>query len=405
MLTHSNYEEDARVRREAETLVRAGVPVDVFGLTPPGGIPGPRDVDGVHLERLPVERHQGAGLGTYTTEYLDFFARAMVAATRAHVRRRYMLVEVHTLPDFLVLAGVPLRLAGGVPLLLNLHEAMPEFFKSRFATVPPAAARLAERALLFQERASIAVADAVVTVNDSLRDRLVALGVAPEKITVVMNAPDLRRFDPAGVPDRPFMADGTLRLVYAGAVTPTYELDVVLDAVAEIRRHRPDLPLHAAIYGRGDAQPALEAQVAALGLGRSVTFGGRIPLEGVPAAIAAADIGLAPTRRSDMTDVSLSTKLFEYAAMGKQVVASGLPTVRRYFAPDTVAFYNPGDAQDLAAAILRLADSPAERASRLEATASRVAALGWDVQAAKYAGVVERLTGRTISAGDGGVRG
>ena len=62
-----------------------------------------------------------------------------------------------------------------------------------------------------------------------------------------------------------------------------------------------------------------------------MTFHGRIPLDDVPAAVAAADIGIAPTRRDAFTDLSLSTKVYEYAAMGKPVVATRLPLVERTF--------------------------------------------------------------------------
>ena len=174
MLTHSYYEEDPRVRREAECLAAAGFPVDVFALRQPGA-GRQASIDGVAVHRLDVQRHQGAGLGVYLREYLAFFARAALALTRAHRRRRYGLVQVHTLPDFLVGAALPLRLAG-VPVLLDLHEAMPEFFRSRF---PGASNPIVHRILLLQERESIALATHVQTVNDALAGRLVGLGVRP----------------------------------------------------------------------------------------------------------------------------------------------------------------------------------------------------------------------------------
>ena len=101
MLTHSYYEEDPRVRREAESLVRAGIPVEVLALRRPGDAPE-ATVAGVHLRRLDVQRHQGAGIATYLLEYAAFALRCLVALVLAHPRRRYRLVQVHTLPDFLV---------------------------------------------------------------------------------------------------------------------------------------------------------------------------------------------------------------------------------------------------------------------------------------------------------------
>ncbi len=134
----------------------------------------------------------------------------------------------------------------------------------------------------------------------------------------------------------------------------------------------------------------LRDQVAALGIGDRVTFHGRIPIEAVPAVIAAADVGLAPTRRSDFTDFSLSTKAFEYAAMGRSVVASRLPMVERTFGDDVVT-YTPGDPRDLADALLRLVDDPVAREARVSRALERVRGLAWEQEAPRYLALVDGL--------------
>jgi glycosyltransferase involved in cell wall biosynthesis len=388
MLVHSYYDEDPRVRREAESLVAAGRPVDVFALRRPDDPPW-NEVAGVSVRRLDVQRHQGAGIVTYLVEYVAFLLRAGWSLTRAHRRRRYAMVQVHTLPDFLVAATLPLRLAG-VPVLLDLHEAMPEFFRSRF---PRAANPVAYRLLRIQERVSIGMASAAVTVNEAMRERLLALGVRPEKVTVVANSPSLARFDPSRHESRPFAADGTIRLVYAGALTPTYELDIVLEALASIRRGRPELDLRLDVFGRGDNAERLVDQAALLRIDDRVTFHGRIPIDDVPAAVARADIGVAPTRHDPYTDVSLSTKVFEYAAMGKPVVATRLPMVERTFPRDSVATYEPGDPDSMAAAILSFVDDASARDAAVARTAEIVRSSAWEVEAIRYIELVDRLAG------------
>jgi glycosyltransferase involved in cell wall biosynthesis len=388
MLTHSHYEEDPRVRREAESLVERGRPVDVFALRREGE-PADEVLDGVRVRRLGVERHQGAGIGTYLREYLSFVARAGWSLTRAHRGRRYALVQVHTLPDFLAFGGLPVRLAG-VPILLDLHEAMPEFFRMRF---PGSASPVAHRLLLIQERASIGLASAVITVNQALADRLVGLGVPRSKVSVILNSPSLRRFDPSAQPERAFMADGILRLVYAGALTPVYELDVVLQALVDLRARRPELRVELEIYGRGDAEAGLRGLVADLSLGDVTRFHGRIPIADVPAAIAAADVGLAPTKSNRFTEMSLSTKLFEYGAMNRPIVASALPLIERTFPTGGVATYRPGDPADLGATLLRLVDDPAGREAGIALARARIGELAWDREADRLMDLVDRLAG------------
>ncbi len=389
MIVHAYYEEDPRVRREAESLVAAGWEVDVIGLQHPGD-PGAAVLEGVNVRRLPVRRHQGAGLPVYLMEYGIFLVRAMFAAAGAQRRRHYGMVQVHTLPDYLVFAALPLKMVG-VPVLLDLHEAMPEFFRGRF---PKAANPISYKLLLLQERLSIGLADELLTVNEPLAERLRKRGADPDRLTVVMNSPDLRLFSPAAHPRRKFMADGVLRLVYAGAITPTYELDVVLRAMAALRRDRPSLRVVATFYGRGDAEDSLKALAEELGLADCLEMPGRIPIDTVAAAIAGADIGIAATRLDSYSEVGLSTKVLEYGAMQKPVAATRLPTVELYFGQDTLSLYEPGDPDSLAAAIMHLVDDVKDREARVKRTARRVDELSWAHQAVAYHAVVDRLVHR-----------
>ena len=386
MVVHSYYEEDPRVRREAESLVARGRPVDVFALRRPDD-PPEAVVEGVRVHHLDVQRHQGSPLPVYLAEYLAFLVRATIALTRAHPRRRYALVQVHSLPDFLVFAALPLRTVG-VPVLLDLHEAMAELFRSRF---PGASNLLMHRLLLLEERVSIGAASHVITVNEMQAARLVELGVPEGKVGVVPNSPSLARFNPARHPRRRFAEDGVIRLIYAGALTPIYELDVVIDAVSGLRKERPDLDVRLEVYGRGDSEPALREQVDRLGLADAVTFHGRIPLDDVPAAMARADIGLAPTRHDQFTDSSISGKLFEYGAMEKLVVASRLPLVVKTFETGSVSTYDPGDHRALAGAVAALADDPLVREAAVAATSRIVHDLAWERESERYAALVDRL--------------
>jgi glycosyltransferase involved in cell wall biosynthesis len=386
MIAHAYYDEDPRVRREAEALTSSGREVDVFALRrledPPQGTRR-----GVRIHRLDVQRRQGAPLRAYLLEYVAFLWLAARALAAAHRRRRYGAVQIHTIPDFLIFAAVPLKLAG-VPVILDLHEAMPEFFRSRF---PRAANGVTTALLSLQEVVSLRLADAVITVNEPLRERFRNLGVPFERITVVHNSPSVDLFDADRHRRRGFMEDGSLRLVYAGALTPNYELDVLLDAVALIGRQRPTLSLHLDVYGRGDSELDLRRQAEMLGLDRAVTFHGRVPLEDMAAAIAQVDVGVAPIRRNAQTELSLPTKILEYAAMGKPAVASDLATVSQYLGNDVVASYRAGDPDDLARAFLELVDDPANRTRRLARSMARLDELSWEHEAAVYVALIDRL--------------
>ena len=315
MLTHSYYEEDPRVRREAEALVAAGRPVDVFALRRPGD---PATGTRRRRPRPPPRRPAPPGRRprhATSREYLAFFVRASLAATAgqpaAPGSRWSRSTPCRT-------SSSSRRSRSGSPACRWSSTSTRRCPSSSGCASRAPRVRCVQRRSCSRSGPRSLAADAVITVNDALADGSSALGVPPGKVTVVLNSPDLARFDPARFAARAFMADGTLRLVYAGALTPTYELDVAIDAMARAARCRPDLPVALDIYGRGDAEPRWRRQAATCGLADarpSSTAGSRSRT--CPAALAAADIGLAPTRRTAFTDFSLSTKIFEYARDGQ----------------------------------------------------------------------------------------
>ena len=131
MIVHSHYDEDPRVRREAEVARRRRPAGPRPRAAAAGrGRPGRRAGRASASTGSTSSATRAPGLGVYLREYLEFFVRALAGRRpRSIDGERFALVQVHSLPDFLVFAALPLRLAG-VPLILDLHEAMPEFFRS-----------------------------------------------------------------------------------------------------------------------------------------------------------------------------------------------------------------------------------------------------------------------------------
>jgi len=385
IVAHAAFPADPRLRRQSDALILAGHQVDLFCLRAPGQLAEER-IRGVRVLRLPVHR-AFSGFAGHLAEYLAFAGIAAVRLAREHGRRRYRLVQVATLPDFLAFAAAPLKL-GGIPLLLDLHEDMPEFFRDRFAhrALQPLLPAVAGAA-----RASAWVADELITVHEPLRELSIARGVPPEKISVVMNSADTDLFDAARHPRRPFMQDGELRLIHHSNLQRIYGLEVLIEAVARIG---PDLAVRADIYGDGPYRPHLEAVVARTGTADRVHLNGAVPLDELPALIAAADVGVIPSLPEPYMHYSLSTKLLEYAVMGVPIIASDLRTIRAHFSGEAIHYVPGGDPDALAEAIRKVAADPVGSA-RMGAEAHRQEAqYEWAGQAERYLAIVERLLAR-----------
>jgi glycosyltransferase involved in cell wall biosynthesis len=383
ILVHAVFPGDPRVRRQSDALLEAGYDVDVLCLRRPGERLETVE-NGVRVRRLPIDR-TFVGFAGHVAEYLVFTAVAAWHLAREQRRRHYDLVQVATPPDFLVHAALPERWRG-VPILLDLHEDMPAFFRDRFAHPLLRPMRpLVDAAT----RASAALADELITVHEPLRDLAIRRGVDPQRIRVVMNSADPRMFDPSRHARRPFMADGTLRLVHHSNFQRVYGLDRAIEGLGRVR---PDLDWRLDVYGEGPWRSQIEAAIARTGLADRVTLHGRVPMDDLPTLLAAADVGLVPSLDEPYLHLSLSTKLLEFAAMGVPTIATDLRTFRHHFTDAALRYVSGDDPSALAAAVESLAADPqGTMAMGLEAQ-RQAAAYDWSLQKARYLEVVERLT-------------
>lgn len=377
-----NYYPDIRVEREARALVHRGHTVEVICLRDEGD-PKRARIDGVVVHRVPVRRQRGMGLAAQALEYLVFGAWAFALVSVLHLRRRFDVVQVHNVPDFLVFAALVPKLAGA-RVLLDLHDLMPEFFASRFGGRMDG---LPVRLVRWQERISTAFADRVLTVTELWRRMLVDRGLAAGKVDVVMNLPDdglFRRREPEvrRSPER-------ITVLYHGTLTYRYGVDQLVRAVASLGDR---LPVQLIIHGRGELVPELEALVAELGMTDRVMLSTELlPTAALPELIARADIGVVPNRNDVFTDGILPTKLMEYAALGIPAVVARSTATTAYFDDGMVRYVEPDDVGALAAAIEELARDPDRRLAMARSAQSFTDRYGWSGEAERYVDIVEGM--------------
>jgi glycosyltransferase involved in cell wall biosynthesis len=373
-VAYTHYRSDPRVRREAEALAARGDSVTVLALRERGR-PAVDIVEGVRVVGFQIERHRGDSLLRYATGYGRFFARAAAHLTRRP--HRYDLIHVHSLPEAMVFAALAPKL-GGRPVLLDVHDLSTEVFASRRGRAP-APIRVAERLAL-------GFADRVVTVHDDYRDRIADRGVDRRGISVVLNTPDDRRF-PLREPTIPRLAP---TLIYHGTFVARYGLSVAVHAVAALRDRVPGLKL--ALLGDGDLRPDIARLVVELGLAGCVEMSaGVVPIDDVPARIAAADIGIVPFLDDEFTRAILPTKLLEYVRMGIPVVVSRNPVIERYFTDDDVFFVEPGRVDDIVTAVEQIVADPEDAARRARRAQRFFADEGWPVARERFLAMVDEM--------------
>ena len=344
MVTFSAYPADPRPRRAVDTLLKAGMTVDLICL---GDEKEPRreSVGGLEITRLPIENRRGGKL-SYAYQYCVFIlVTTAIFAWRA-LKHRYDMVHVHNMPDVLVVSALFPKMLGA-KVILDQHDPMPELMTTIYGLSEDS---FSVRVIKWLEKWSIARANAVVTVNVACLKIFSRRSCGAEKVTVVMNAPDdqIFQFQPActslpgdGSSGKPFV------IMYHGSIVERNGLDLAVEALDRIRQSIPTAQLR--IFGKRTAfLDTVMALVESKGLTDRVQYCGPRNLEDLVREINACDVGMIPNHRSDFADINTPTRIFEYLALGKPVIAPNTAGICDYFDRSSLVFFEAGDADDLA---------------------------------------------------------
>jgi glycosyltransferase involved in cell wall biosynthesis len=344
MVTYSSYPDDPRPRRAIDALIGEGMKVDLICL----GQNSTRRSEAsgtIDVTRIPMKHRRGGKL-TYAYQYGSFILIASLIFALRSLTRRYDLVYVHNMPDILVLSAlVPKAL--GAKVVLDLHDPMPELMTTIFNLDKESSS---VRIIRSMEKWSIARANLVITVNLACKHIFSSRGCSAEKIAVVMNAPDAKIFPFRPAEEQLLEQESAKRpfvYMYHGSMVERNGLDLAVEALGLAREKIPNSELR--IYG--PSTPFLERvmeMVQVKGLQDMVHYFGPRRLEDLVHEIEGCDVGVIPNQRNPFTDINTPTRIFEYLAIGKPVVAPSTLGIQDYFNDESLLFFEPGNAAELA---------------------------------------------------------
>ena len=204
MLVENTFPQDNRVRNEAYTLTNSGIKVSVIALA--GRNQRSReDLDGISVYRIPritvfkklpdggspVRRIIGKlqSVAGYLIEYGYFTTACLMISLYIGIKEGFDVLHAHNPPDTLFVVGAVHRLLGR-QFVFDHHDLSPELYVSRYR----AASGPITRILNILERCSVRLANVLIVTNASYRDIDIARhGVAPERVFIVRNGPNLAR--------------------------------------------------------------------------------------------------------------------------------------------------------------------------------------------------------------------
>ena len=108
-------------------------------------------------------------------------------------------------------------------------------------------------------------------------------------------------------------------------------------------------------------------------------------------AIDDCDVGIVPHRRSAFIELTLPTRIFEFLALGKPVIAARTRGICDYFGEDSLLFFEPGNSDDLARQIAWVFSHPAEVAEIVKRGQEVLRSHAWAGEKQRYIQIVKDL--------------
>ncbi|MFN0277987.1 MAG: glycosyltransferase family 4 protein [Pyrinomonadaceae bacterium] len=238
------------------------------------------------------------------------------------------------------------------------------------------------------ERLNLQAASRVFVISEVEKNNLLNLGIPSEKLIVNPNGVDTDEFRPdvGGKKTREELGFGEDKILvgFLGTFGPWHGVLALADAIALTPKNNN---IHFLLIGDGSLRTEVEKKLRDSGELDRVTCAGVVRHDRVPAFLDACDILVSPhVPLADGSEFFGSpTKLFEYMAMGKAIVASRLGQIGDVLTDnETALLVEPGNAKELSDAIIKLANDH-ELASRLgkAARSTAIAKHRWSQNAAR----------------------
>ncbi|MBB3192204.1 glycosyltransferase family 4 protein [Halomonas cerina] len=387
MLVCNPFLNDARVRKEAETLALAGYQVTVHALALPGVTPRFEVLEsGVRVQRhgaseaKPARQSGASKRERSRREVLALVAsrgRALISMAWSTFRARPDIVHAHDV-NMLPTAWLAARLARAA-LVYDAHEI----------STDREGYRSFRGAVGWIEKQLVPRVAGMITTTDA-RAKFFARAYGVSRPLVLQNRPRLVKVEGANrIREELGLSEPWPIVLYQGGLQPGRGLERLAKAAAKV----PEA--YFVFIGGGSQADELQLLVKASGLGGRVRFIDTVALDELPFYTASADIGVQPIENTCLNHFTTdSNKLFEYVIAGLPVVATRLPEIRKVVQHhDLGLLVPPGDTEALADAIRTLVQAP-DLCRRYQANAEKAAqSLNWETQEASLLELYHRVLG------------
>jgi len=311
VVQNNSFPTDKRVLKEARSLKNAGYIVSIISPASEFDPEYESTFEEMNIFRYRNFESQG-GIGAFFLEYANAVIKIFFLSLKVYFKKRFRIIHVANPPDFfwpMALFYKPF----GVKVIFDQHDIAPEMLRANQGR-----AGILYRLLLFNEHLTVLCASAIITVNQSLKQRLLKRYTLSKKIfEVVYNGPNANF---KSICDSSLSAQhkGKKIILFVGLMAPLDGVETLIHVAENIVRHRSDCVF--ILLGDGPERPRLEQMVKNKKLEKQIVFKGRVSYETVKKYLALASVCVAPDEKNEFTDHFTLVKVLEYMKAGKPFV-------------------------------------------------------------------------------------
>jgi glycosyltransferase involved in cell wall biosynthesis len=353
MVVWNTFVTDARVTKEAMTLISAGKDVTVIAIHEPGKTKENEVKNGIKIHRV---SRKPALAEELKTNYLknDTTLKNKASNSNIVIRKSVQLYrKLNKLSYLICKKALAVQGKLAIKLLINyrffkaaykenagayqshdLNTLIPVYLVSRLRGTrlvydahevsTDRAGWKNKRYWAFVEKRLMRAADAAITTNDIRADYFVEHYQVPKPL-VIRNMPEYQEVKKSKLIHQVLnLEEGEKIILYQGGIQRERGLENIIKAAQYIENGK------VVFIGSGQLKPTLEKMVDELGVKDKVHFINAVPMEELLNYTASADIGLQVLQNTCFNHYSAdSNKLYEYLMAGIPVVCSNLPDMKK----------------------------------------------------------------------------
>ncbi|PKO35756.1 MAG: glycosyltransferase, exosortase A system-associated [Betaproteobacteria bacterium HGW-Betaproteobacteria-7] len=309
------------------------------------------DVDGLRFYRTPVAKGTLARIPVGKELALMKQLETRLEEVAREIRPD--IIHAHS-PVLNALPAIKVARKLGIPVVYEIRAFWEDAAVDHGSTQEGSLRYRATRKL---ETRAIQQVDHVFTICEGLRADIVARGIPAGKVTVIPNAVNVESFQLASPPDPQLQEEwgltGKTVVGFIGSFYAYEGLDLLLDALPELVRQRPDVRV--LLVGGGPQEANLRQQAERLGLSEYVIFTGRVPHKDVSRYYDLINVLAYPRHPMRLTELVTPLKPLEAMAQGQLFVASDVGGHKELIEHNkTGILFKAGDCKALTDALLTL---------------------------------------------------